>query len=175
MSNNRSDDEPAYPTRARSLGVAEARSVEAVARLHFLTVERYAERRRLEWRVSLTIWAGLVIVATAIRDTEIGDPWSSAQWWLVLAGVFVIVVAHLTWEYWAIGPAADDDRLDGYLLDAQQRRMLGLPHSVKAQDETGKPRRDPHWLLSHGWQVGITLALAILVLVIGSSPPASAP
>ena len=53
--------------------------------------------------------------------------------------------------------------------------MLGLPPSVKAQDETGTPKRDPIWLLSHGWQVAITLALAILVLVVGFSPPASAP
>ncbi len=160
-------DPARYPARARSLGEGEARSLDAVAKLHSLAVERYAERRRLEWRVSLTIWAGLVVAANALVEAGLGDPWVSWRWWAVAVGLVVIVAAHGAWEWWAISKAATDDRRDGYRLDALQRRTLGLPRSVKAADDDGTPKKDPpNWFVSHGWQVFITAALALFVSVV---------
>ena len=150
----------AYPETIPGIKEDESLALEAVARLHSLAVERFNERRNLEWRVAFTLWAGLVLAANALNEAE---PMGSDRWF-VLGGLVVIAVAHGAWEWFAIRPAAQADRAEGYSLALVQRNMLGLPPGEKMtpEGEAGTPS----FVVSQGWQVLITAALCVFVAVI---------
>lgn len=150
-----------YPDEIPGIDEETARSLEAVARLHSLSVERFYERRQLEWRVSFTLWAGLVLAANALSDAGLEG---SSRWWVV-GGLVLIAAAHGLWEWLGIRPAARSDRAEGYSLALLQRKMLGLPPGEKMTPE-GEPGRQVNVLVAHGWQVGITVALCVFVALV---------
>ena len=149
-----------YPEEIAGIEDDTARSLEAVARLHSLAVERFYDRRNLEWRVSFTLWAGLVLAANALTDVEL----ATSEKRIVGIGLLLIVIAHGAWEWMAIRPAAKADRKEGYSLALLQRNMLGLPPGEKMTRE-GKPKKEIP-LIAQGWQVVITAVLSIFVAVV---------
>jgi hypothetical protein len=74
-----------------SLGKAE--SLEVLGRLHALEVERFYERRRLEWRLAFTLWLGLAGVGAIVVNNLSED---AHGWWVFGASVvFAVLISVL--------------------------------------------------------------------------------
>ena len=54
----------------KSLTPDEKNWMDVVAELRRQAVERFNARRDLEWKLSLTLWGGLVLVANALSNLE---------------------------------------------------------------------------------------------------------
>jgi len=135
-------------------GISHQVALEALGRLHALTVERFDARRRLEWRLSVTMWGGLVLTANVIKDLEL-PRWAGIVGIVLLAKV---VLLHAAWERWYVLRAAVPNRDQGYVLENSIRAAVGLDE-VQAQSRI-------NWA-AHYWQVVITALLALLVVAAG--------
>jgi len=138
-----------------------ARALEAVARLHELAVQRFYERRRLEWRLAFTLWGGLGIAANALTEVQL----TNDKKVIAIVALVVIVVAHFLWEWFYVRRGAEPDREEGYTLAALQRQTLGLPEGEKMKAD-GTPLLKTLPLIAYGWQVAITAALSTFVVLI---------
>lgn len=129
-------------------------ALEAVGRLHESTVERFDARRRLEWRLALTMWGGLVLTANVVKDLELPT-------WAAVVGIVLllkVVLLHAAWERWYVLRAAVPNRDEGYVLENAIRGAVGLD-PVEAQSRI-------NWA-AHYWQVVVTGLLALLVVAAG--------
>ena len=63
---------------------------------------------RVEWRLTFTLWGGLVLLANAITDikelTKVDTRW-------ILVGVATTTLLHFGWEYFFVVRAAKLNRL----------------------------------------------------------------
>lgn len=139
----------------RELSEAQKRWADVVSGMRQAAVERFNVRRDLEWRVSLTLWGGLVIAANALRSEDLKPGWHW-KWVLVLVGAVLVAVLHLVWEGANVGPAARRDRDDGVHLDRELRQLVG----VKQPDV-----KDYRGWVAHRWQVGVTILLGAFLMV----------
>jgi hypothetical protein len=136
-------------------GISAKDALEATGRLHSLTVERFAARRQLEWRLTLTLWGGLALSANVVKDLTL-PVWARVVGVVALAG---IVALHAVWERLYVLRAAVPNRDQGYELENVIRRAIGLPE-VRAQARV-------NWA-AHYWQVIVTCLLVLLVVAAGS-------
>jgi len=85
-------------------------------------MERFFDRRRVEWRVSLALWGTFAAVANAGRDLRV-DGSSMALLWI---GVVVVAGLHTFWEVVYHGRAATANRDQGKELERIIRSTMGL-------------------------------------------------
>ena len=137
-----------------------AETLEVLGRLHKIEVERFYDRRRIEWQLAFTLWAGLVAVGVFLVSNL---PDQVSTWWkwvvvgIVIAALAVIVTLHFVFEAKAIVPGSERGRDIGYAMSTLQRRAIGL--SDACPDDTYHP------VLAHYWLVVVTFVLGILVLL----------
>lgn len=138
-----------------------APALEALGRLHSLEVERFNERRRLEWRFAFTLWL-TVAASGALGIENMPDDlngWSLAA--AIAAAIALVLVAglHALFERCAIVPGAKRGRCEGYRLGNTARRVIGL--------EPMEPLHDyrPFW--ANYWMPTVTLLLAAVVILVG--------
>lgn len=129
------------------LGVA----LDAVAHSRALNAKGFNERRRVEWRLTFTLWGGLVLLANAITDikelTKVDTRW-------ILVGVAATTLLHFGWEHFFVVRAAKLNRLQGYYLENIVRRSI-------SDDIKDVEPRDYLSFWAHYWQVVITLLLGL--------------
>jgi hypothetical protein len=122
-------------------------------------LERFNVRRTLEWRVSLTLWAGLALAANALKNKD-WEPWTW-QFIVLVAGAVFVVVLHGWWEARNVVPSAKRDRDEGKDLAETLYEIVGLP---KPDDlVTRPPYRSAR---SHYWQVGVTAVIAVFMVML---------
>jgi hypothetical protein len=121
-------------------------------------MDRFFQRRQVEWRVSVALWGGVAVAANALRQVK---PGPTAQ--IVLASAAGLVfVLHAVWA-WAFNlRGAIPNRDAGYELENLIRVRLGMA-PVAALRYLG--------FFAHYWQVvvtGLLLSGAVYLVVAGS-------
>jgi hypothetical protein len=129
-------------------------ALESLAHLQALNAERFYERRRVEWRLTFTLWAGLGLVANAIKDVEGLRPVHTIH---IAAGIIVLLALQWGWEEVYVIGAARRNRLVGYDLENIIRQTIGIP-TVQAR------LYRPLW--AHHWQLIVTAILGIGLLLL---------
>ena len=110
-------------------------------------VERFNDRRNLEWKLTTTLWGGIALAANALRDETLNK-------WLVLVSGAIIVALHSAWEVNYVVPGARNDRDEGIDWSERVYEAMWVPWKKRAKYRP---------IFAHYWQVLIT---ALLVLVI---------
>lgn len=123
--------------------------LEALGRLHTLNVERFYERRRVEWRLTFTLWAALGLATNAVSRLQALE---QQHVWYIAAGVFVLVNLHAAWEKVYMVRAAQKNRFEGYRIANTIRNSIGLGDDI---DKPGQYKA--FW--SHYWQAAVTFGL----------------
>ncbi len=137
-------------------------NVTTVFHLHQMAVQRFYERRRLEWRLSMAVWASLLAAAgflTAAADHL------KASWPIVLfacgaAGLHAYMEGH----YFA-GPSRRDWR-EGVALAQWLRSDGRIPAELAKELDKLSPlplRSEYHLFRAHWWQVAVTAALGAVL------------
>lgn len=87
--------------------------VETRRNLHSKAIERFNERRRLEWQMALSFWGGIVLAG---RELE--------GWFFAAAAVLLVLatLGHLVWADQYIARSAKRDRDDGIRHEALIRQ-----------------------------------------------------
>ena len=150
---------------ARELGSVEdselnnkADTLEVLGRLHAVEVERFYERRRLEWRLAFTLWLALVAVGALVVDNLPGDVSRNRVGVAIAIVGAIITVAHFAFEMKAIAPGAARGRSIGYAMGNLERKAIGL--------EPAYPEHTYRKFWSHYWLPTVTLLLASAVTVV---------
>lgn len=146
-------DSATMPNYEADPPLSKAQYLDAIGRLHQFQISRYDSRRQLEWRLTFTIWGGLLLGANALRDVRVPDDFELAIW-VALLGV---VVLHAWWEYTYVNGAAKNNREAVIALEQEARHVLGLPPANIGGYSA---------LSSHYWQVGVTLILGLVVAAV---------
>ena len=123
--------------------------LEALGRLHTLNVERFYERRRVEWRLTFTLWAALGLATNAISRLPALE---RQHVWYIAAGVFVLVALHAAWEKVYMVRAAKKNRFEGYRITNTILKSIGMDDDI---DKPGEYKA--FW--SHYWQAAVTFGL----------------
>jgi hypothetical protein len=126
--------------------------------LHQRHFDRFQARRQWEWRLTFTLWDGLVLAAKALKASNI----PLCFYWI---GTVVVTVLHWVWEAIYVRRRAEPNRDSEALIGREIGDMIGFAPTRPRGDryESTKPyvARDAHY-----WQVGIT---AILTLALGAA------
>lgn len=131
--------------------------LEVLGRLHALEVERFYERRRLEWQFAFSLWAAASVVGLGVVSNAgaLDIYWR----WVVIAGFGAVFVMHWIIECVALAPGAKRGRDNGYKYAALQRTAIGLSD---AEPSKAKYR----YFLAHLWMPTITLLLVVNVAIV---------
>jgi hypothetical protein len=121
------------------------------------SMERFFQRRQIEWRVSLALWGAIAVVGTAARDLNLSP---CALAWLTVPAI-VLTAGHALWAWAYNHRAAVDNRRQGYQLENVIRERIGLD-----------PVPDKSYLSfwAHYWPAAITgmLSAAVILLIAAS-------
>ena len=101
--------------------------LEALGRLHTLNVERFYERRRVEWRLTFTLWAALGLATNAISGLQALE---QQHVWYIAAGVFLLVNLHAAWERVYMVRAAKKNRFEGYRIANTILKSIGMDDDI---------------------------------------------
>lgn len=124
-----------------------------------LTADRREQRRGYEWKVTLTLWGGLLLGAKVVADADglkgaIG-PGASPWWSIGLAILLGLVVAgHFGYHWRFVRRAQDDDLEKALQLEKEINSATGLAPLPSGAS--------PGWW-SSGFQVYVTALLCLLV------------
>ncbi|MGD2100834.1 MAG: hypothetical protein PVG83_01230 [Acidimicrobiia bacterium] len=168
--------------------------LQAVQEERRAAVARFNDRRRIEWRLALTLWGGFGLAANALRDSPLEDPAK----WIASAVALLVVSMHLFWVRYFMVRANIPNWHEGRSLTRIIREeTLGITQTDMAveagEDHVDQPRPWYRWAFiwflapedadddnprpgwGSYWQVGITLLLAAYVwLIVWGSAPAEA-
>ena len=106
-------------------------------------MDRFFQRRQVEWRVSLALWGGISISANAFRDANLSD---GAETFLRAVAV-VLFLLHLGWAWAFNHRAAKPNRTAGRDLENAIRDRMGLER-MQSLSYLG--------FFAHFWQVSVT-------------------
>jgi hypothetical protein len=138
--------------------------LEVVGRLHALEVERFYERRRLEWQFAFSLWAAVSVVGLGVVNNA--SNLGVFGRFLVIVGLLGVFVLHWIFECTTLAPSAKEGRDIGYEYSAIQRRAIGL----------SEPKHDPAmygYFWAHLWMPTVTLLIVAAVSVVLLSVPCS--
>jgi hypothetical protein len=107
-----------------SMEPKEALVLEALAELHRMENERFYERRRIEWRLAFTLWAGVAVVGALVLD-HVPSHASQAVLWALAIGFAILPVLHFVFERGAFVDGAIDSRNRGYAMSNAALVRLG--------------------------------------------------
>lgn len=144
QTDNRSDD-------AHSAGELDRVYLEVLIHLHESQIARFNRRRDVEWRLTFTLWGGLVLAANVMKDLTL-PAWAT---WLSAILLLVVVVLHAVWEKRYVVRGAEPNRDVGIELENKIRGEIGLKEH--------HPQGYERWTANY-WQVGVTVLLALLVV-----------
>ena len=147
-------------TLVYGIGLSKAETLEVLGRLHAIEVERFYDRRRLEWQLTFTLWAGLVAAGVLLIGAFPDDisPTAAGLAFAFLCVVLIIIVGlHWLFEWRAIVPGSEGGRNIGYAMSTLQRRAIGLKDAC--------PDDTYHRFLAHYWLPTVTWLLAFVVAV----------
>ena len=113
-----------YGDLPAGIGPEEARVLDALAHLHRLEVERFYDRRKLEWRLAFTLWAGLVVAGALALDHVPADAPGIIVWPLAI-GFTIMPYLHYVFEREAIVLGAISGRNRGYAMSNAVLVRLG--------------------------------------------------
>lgn len=145
-----------------------AEQLRAAVDLNRLVLDRFNARRNLEWKLTLTLWAGVLAAAKLLHDAELDG--EVLAFGIGLAAV-VVVVAHGLWELLYAGRSARRDTADGKAVSQYIAKAIRLDPAVTLADAINAEKERPaasdgpySTAVAHMWQVAITA-----VLVVGAS------
>jgi len=132
--------------------------------LHLLSIQRFHERRRLEWRFAFTIWATLVAVAALVSDAGLARSTAAI---IVTTAAIVLFLIHWVIEAKYFARESRSNWEEGVRLSRRVHRSAGLPTCHLPGPSDYKP------FYAHWWQVAVTLILAVALSAMGWLPSAS--
>ena len=138
---------------SRMLNVGEKAWVDAAAEARRAATERFNNRRDLEWKLALALWAGLLLAANALGGLDLHSVWK----WALTVGLLVFVVLHFWWESKFVVRGAMRDRNDGIAIDRLIREALGLPPTTESDYLKG---------VAHYWPVLVSALLGFVVAAV---------
>jgi len=126
--------------------------LETLAGLHERQIARFNERRRIEWRMTFTLWGGLILAASVLADLSLRT-WTKI---VIAVAVVIVVIFHAVWEVLYVARGAVSNRDEGIRLENLIREKIGI--------DLYKPNGYMKWA-AHYWQVGVTFMIGWLVMV----------
>ncbi len=142
--------------RSRTLSPDKKAWVDAAGEARRAATERFFNRRDLEWKLALALWAGLLLAAAASTDTDFSRSWTQRLTVLLI----LLVILHAVWEIEFVARGAQRDSDDGVAIDKEIRKVLDL-------DDLDVPGPSEYraWL-AHGWPAAVTAILVSFVIAI---------
>ncbi len=138
------------------IGADELDALDALLELKRQSMDRFFERRRIEWRVAIAVWTSFSLMANAILRLD-SEAITERSLVYIMIGTSVFVSMHLLWGAMNGARGARSNRDAGIQLDNTVRGVLGL--------DQVKPRKY-HWVFAHLWPAGITLLLGAGVVFV---------
>ena len=126
--------------------------IDTLVDLHERQIARFNERRRIEWRMTFTLWGGLILAASVLVGLSL-PTWAKI---VIAIALLIVVIFHALWEVLYVARGAVSNRDEGIRLENLIRETIGI--------DRYEPKGYMKWA-AHYWQVGITSMIGLLVVV----------